>query len=63
MPPNPATPKKRRRSRADWRSIIAAQETSGLSIRAFCEQHAIALNSFYKWRGELASPKARAPDT
>ena len=33
-----------------WRNLIAGQEQSGLSVRAFCKQHRASEHSFYQWR-------------
>ena len=37
-----------------WGKLIAQQEQSGLSIRAFCQQHGRSEYSFYHWRKRLA---------
>jgi transposase-like protein len=37
-----------------WRGTIRRQAQSGLSIRAFCQEHEIAEPSFFAWRRELA---------
>jgi hypothetical protein len=37
-----------------WRNLIAEQEQSGLSVRAFCKQHRTSEHSFYQWRKRLA---------
>jgi len=37
-----------------WRKLIAQQEQSGLSVRAFCQQHRSSGHSFYQWRKRLA---------
>ncbi len=37
-----------------WRKLIAEQEKTGLSIRAFCQQHRTSEHSFYQWRKRLA---------
>jgi hypothetical protein len=39
-----------------WRKLIAQQEQSGLSVRAFCQQHRTSEYSFYHWRKRLAEP-------
>ena len=36
-----------------WRKLIAQQEQSGLSVRAFCQQHRTGEYSFYHWRKRL----------
>ncbi len=38
-----------------WRHLIAQQEQSGLSIRAFCREHRTSEHSFYQWRKRLAA--------
>jgi transposase-like protein len=37
-----------------WRELIAQQEQSGLSVRAFCQQRRTNEHSFYQWRKRLA---------
>lgn len=49
-----------RRSRAQWGHLIAEQAASGLSARAFCEQHGLALRTFERWERKLNRP-ARSP--
>jgi transposase-like protein len=56
-----------------WRELIAKQQQSGLSVRAFCQRHGTSEYSFYHWRKRLAdelpmkfalvetSPRAPAP--
>jgi transposase-like protein len=46
--------KTQERRRRLWRKLIAQQERSGLSVRAFCQQHRISEHSFYQWRKRLA---------
>ena len=36
-----------------WRQLIAKQEQSGVSVRAFCQQHRTSEYSFYHWRKRL----------
>jgi hypothetical protein len=36
-----------------WRERMAAQEASGLSVRAYCNEHGIGEHSFYSWRQRL----------
>ena len=33
-----------------WRQLIAKQQQSGMSVRAFCQQHRTSEYSFYHWR-------------
>jgi transposase-like protein len=43
-----------------WRRLVRQQRRSGLSVRAFCEQHEVCEHSFYWWRRELADRDAAA---
>jgi hypothetical protein len=38
-----------------WQQLVAQQERSGLSVRAFCQQHRTSEPSFYHWRKRLAA--------
>ena len=38
------------RKEQQWRRWIGQWQSSGLSIRAFCEQHHLSQGSFYAWR-------------
>jgi transposase-like protein len=42
-----------RRSAEQWAELIEAQTTSGRSIAAFCREHGLSANSFYRWRRRL----------
>jgi hypothetical protein len=37
-----------------WRQLIAAQQQSGMTVRAFCQQRRTSEYSFYHWRKRLA---------
>jgi transposase len=37
-----------------WRAMLRRWHSSGLSVRAFCEEHGLAVPSFYAWRRTLA---------
>lgn len=53
-----------RRSRAQWQRIIARQEASGQSQKAFCRDNAIALSTFVRWRQILQHEAvAKVPTT
>jgi transposase-like protein len=41
-----------------WRAMLRRWHSSGLSVRAFCEEHGLAVPTFYAWRRTLAE---RAP--
>lgn len=36
-----------------WRERVAAQESSGQSVRGYCKEHGIGEHSFYAWRQRL----------
>jgi transposase len=40
--------------RDGWRQLVAKQQQSGLSVRAFCQRHGTSEYSFYHWRKRLA---------
>ena len=44
-----------------WRSVLRQWRLSGLSIRAFCQQHDLSEPNFYSWRRLLAQRDAEAP--
>lgn len=48
--------KRVRRSAAQWRELIDAQRDSGMSQKAFCNEHGLALGTFVRWKSRLASP-------
>jgi putative transposase len=43
----------RRRSNKEWKKIVVAQRQSGMSAKRYCEENAIGLASFYKWRSQF----------
>ena len=42
-----------RRTRAEWRGLVARFEQSGLSMAAFCRRAKLPRGSFVKWRRRL----------
>jgi transposase len=40
--------------REAWGQLVAKQQQSGLSVRAFCQRHGTSEHSFYQWRKRLA---------
>lgn len=44
-----------RRSRQEWRSLLAKFDGSGLGVEAFCRREAISAASLYRWRGLLSA--------
>jgi len=43
-----------RRSRHEWRTLLAKFDGSGLSVGAFCRREAISAASLYRWRTLLS---------
>lgn len=50
-----------RRKEQHWRRWIQQWQASGLTVRAFCARHALAVPSFYAWRRQLQHREAAAP--
>jgi hypothetical protein len=46
--------KTREERRELWRQLIAQQQQSGVSVRAFCQQRRTSEYSCYQWRKRLA---------
>lgn len=44
-----------RRSRHEWRSLLAKFDESGLGVEAFCRREAISVASLYRWRGVFSA--------
>ena len=44
---------KTRRTAEQWQALMKAYEDSGLSQQLFCQQHGVALSTFYAWRHKL----------
>jgi len=44
---------KQEQRRGQWRQRIEEQESSGLSIRAFCREQGLKEPAFYGWRQRL----------
>ena len=43
----------KKRSKADWKKVIASWRASGLSAREYCQQNSITEARFYSWRKRL----------
>ena len=48
------------RKEQHWRQLIERWQHSGLSVRAFCQRHRLAVPSFYAWRRTLRQRDGRA---
>ena len=44
-----------RRSRHEWRSLLAKFDGGDLGVEAFCRGQAISAGSFYRWRSLLGN--------
>jgi hypothetical protein len=44
------------RKEQQWRRWLQLWQQSGLTVRAFCEQHGLSQPSFYAWRRRLHAP-------
>ena len=44
-----------RRSRQEWRTLLAKFDECGLGVEAFCRREAISAASLYRWRGLLSA--------
>jgi hypothetical protein len=42
-----------RRSRSEWRALLAKVGGSGLGVEAFCRREGVSAASFYRWRSLL----------
>ena len=47
----------RQRSISQWKTLIAEQKESGLTIKQFCKQHDITPSSLYLWKQRLKKGK------
>lgn len=54
---------RQRRDASQWRALVEQQRESGLSVRAFCQQHELNAVSFYAWRRRLRDQDSPAADT
>ena len=52
---------KRSEKEGFWRLIIADQQASGLSARAFCKRDGISESMFYSWRSKIAARDSSPP--
>ena len=50
-----------RRTSAQWEQIVEQSETTALSLRAFCTEIGVPLQSLYYWRSKLRGSAPRRP--
>jgi transposase-like protein len=43
------------RRREDWQQLIAEYRESGLTVKAFCQKHAVSEALFYSWRKRVVA--------
>jgi hypothetical protein len=46
----------RPQGKATWKSLLARQRTSGLTIAAFCRKEGVSEGTFYQWQSRLRIP-------
>ena len=49
---------RQRRPASEWQSLIEDWRLSGLSQKAFCAKHGLAISTFCKWVNKLSAPGA-----
>ncbi|MDO8283354.1 MAG: transposase [Thermodesulfovibrionia bacterium] len=50
-------PRRSRLDSASWALLLEVQESSGLSVKDFCNSQGISVASFYQWRSRLQGGK------
>jgi hypothetical protein len=50
-----------RRTRAQWRSVLARAARSDLSVAEFCRREGVSTASFYTWRKRLGAAASEMP--
>ncbi|GMV70137.1 MAG: hypothetical protein AMXMBFR76_25760 [Pseudomonadota bacterium] len=53
--------KRMRRNAESWKTLLAKQVASGLSVAAFCARERLNAASFYQWRSRLGREALGAP--
>ena len=56
----PSRARRPRRSRTYWSRVVAEQDASDLSARAFCAERDLGLRTFLRWKRKL-NGSAQAP--
>jgi transposase len=46
-----------------WRGVVLRWQRSGLTVRAYCDQHGLSEPSFYVWRRTIAARDRQAATT
>jgi len=49
------------RSKEQWQVILDQWQSSGISVRQFCQDKSIPVSNFYNWRKRLITPQASSP--
>ena len=55
--------RKKRRSVAEWQTLVDEQQNSGLSVKAFCREHGLVDKTFYNQRHKLSRRRGSADRT
>ncbi len=45
-----------------WRDLLNRQASSGLSVRAFCQQERLTESAFYAWRRTIGERNGETPE-
>ena len=53
---------RKHRGESEWRRLVAEQERSGLSQRAFCDREGLCVQSLGNWRRRLGAVAGTSPD-
>ena len=54
---------RRHRTAREWEAVFAAQASSGLSLKTYCQRHGITLSAFYNARSRVkAKSLVPSPD-
>lgn len=56
-----ASRQRKRLGAAGWQALVARQDTSGLSVAAFCAREKLSAASFYQWRTRLRGGAGETP--
>ena len=53
----------KRKSPSEWQALVAEQQASGLSVKAFCREHGLVDKTFYNQRNKLSRVPGSADRT
>ncbi len=47
------SPRRARKSKSEWQTIINDQVESGMDVQTYCQSHKLSIENFRKWRRAL----------